>query len=93
MIYRVTALVQVWNLEYLVFDGAKFWNRDCKPATNWSCGVRVGWEKALAAALETIQPDLDNGSPMGVFLGVSTSDCHMTCFLPLPSGRAFSQPH
>ena len=72
----------MWNLEYLMFGGAKFWNRDCKPATNWSCGVREGWEKAVAAALETIQPDLDDGSLMGVFLGVSINK--------LPRGRASS---
>jgi len=59
----------MWNLEYFEFDGAKFWNRSCKSATNWSCGVRPGWQAPLAGVLLKLKPDIASGALMGVFLG------------------------
>ena len=59
----------MWNLEYLTFGGAQFWDRSCEPSKNWSCGLRPGWEAALDAALKTLQPDLASGALTGVFLG------------------------
>jgi hypothetical protein len=59
----------MWNLEYLEFGGEKFWDRSCKAATNWSCGLRPGWQAPLEAALQGLQPDLASGALTGVFLG------------------------
>ena len=58
----------IWNLEYLEFDGARFWNRTCAPPI-WACGVRAGWQSALSAALKSIQPHIDAGGIKGIFLG------------------------
>ena len=87
----------MWNLEYLQFDGARFWDRNCSMETHWACGLRPGWQAALAAALVPLQPYIDEGSLKGMFLGdepmlVGISAANITAVADFIRARVGSKP-
>ena len=59
----------MWDLQYFSFGGKRFWNRSCHADDSWDCGLRPGWEAALAPALEQLEPYIDKGALRGIFLG------------------------
>lgn len=87
----------MWNLEYLQFDDAVFWNRSCHADTNWDCGLRPGWQLALSNALETLQPHIEQGALRGIFLGdepmlAGISSSNITAVADFIRARVGSKP-